>query len=93
MALGISGSLFTDARLSPGQVIVVNAEPVLTMGRPLDSQLTLYGRPGRTYAVESAATLAPEEPWLTVTNVVLEGRSIGWPVPPAEPQRFFRVRE
>ncbi len=93
VALGISGSLFTDARLSPGQVIVVNAEPVLTMGRPLDSQLTLYGRPGRTYAVESAATLAPEEPWLTVTNVVLEGRSIGWPVPPAEPQRFFRVRE
>jgi hypothetical protein len=55
--------------------------------------LSLYGRPGRTYSIESGPTVPAGASWQSVTNVLLEGRFLRWSVPPAEPARFYRARE
>ncbi|HNQ87025.1 MAG TPA: CARDB domain-containing protein [Verrucomicrobiota bacterium] len=92
-ALGVSGYILANAQLESGRVVVVNAEPVLTLDGQADPVLTLYGRPGRSYTVESTTQIAPEASWLPITHVLLDGRFIQLPISPAQWHEFFRARE
>jgi len=85
------GTLVTNGRAVSGQVIVVGAEPVLESTWENAPQITLYGRPGSTYDVETAARLQSPPQWHPWTSVTMTNISqvLTWPNP-SDPQRFFR---
>jgi hypothetical protein len=92
-ALTAAGATGGKTQIGFGRVVVVNGEPVLTLDAPLDPVLSLYGRPGRTYSIESGTSVPADASWQSVTNVLLEGRLLRWSAPPTEALRFYRAKE
>lgn len=68
------GGGITNASVSPGRVIVVAAEPVLTMENPLQRKLTLYGYQGVQYMLQSSTNLAFPDGWRDHTGMTLTNR-------------------
>jgi hypothetical protein len=93
LATGVNATAFTDAQIGVGHVVVVNREPVLLLENPLAPVLSLYGHPGRAYAVESGLSVPADASWQTLTNVVLPGRFLQWNLDPTETGRFYQAVE
>ena len=95
--LGISatGTLMANAEGEAGRVFIIGEEPIasdLARANQLCA-LTLYGRPGVTYWVQSATNLLGA-PWQTVRTVTLNGtweRVVALPAPNS--RTFYRLVE
>jgi hypothetical protein len=92
-ALDYGDSILTRAQLTPGRVVVVNREPVLTMHRGPAPTVTLFGRPGASYTIEYESTLATPGDWQPLTGVTLIGRFAGFELNGLGPIGFLRARE
>ena len=59
--------------------------------RPVALQLDCFGQLGATYALETSTNLVN---WATLTNLVAPAASffLTQPIPPDEPQRYYRLR-
>ena len=66
------GKFVGQAKAVSGRIIMVDQQPVLTVGTPPWMSVGLYGYPGVNYDLESTTTL-PASSWQTVTNVTLPG--------------------
>jgi hypothetical protein len=88
------GGAVANTATQPGRVIVVEREPVLLLNGAPSPVLTLFGVPGRGYALLAAASLDVGTAWPEFHRVVLSGRStnVSGAILPAAPS-FFRALE
>ncbi len=92
-AIDYADSILTRAQLAPGSVVVVNREPVLTMHLGPAPTLTLFGRPGASYAIDYQSNMAAPVDWQPLTGVTLIGRFAGFELSGLGPIAFLRARE
>jgi hypothetical protein len=85
------GKAVTNGTSAGGNIIVFANESIV-VANP-DKTLTLYGRPGGSYAVESRGTLAPSDPWAFLQRFPLTNRYRTFPVPAPPPTSFYRAYE
>jgi hypothetical protein len=94
LARASSGRSLTDLALFPGRLVVVATQPVIEAAAygTNQLQLTLNGRPGLRYSVESAADL--RGPWSPVASLTLtnETQTIFFPIQGTGAQ-FFRLHQ
>jgi hypothetical protein len=94
LARASSGRSLTDLALFPGRLVVVATQPVIEAAAYGTNQLhlTLNGRPGLRYSVESAADL--RGPWSPVASLTLtnETQTIFFPIQGTGAQ-FFRLHQ
>jgi len=86
-----SGQLVTNATSVAGSVVVLAKEPVLVAGR--NETLTLFGRPGGSYAVESSDTAAPAGTWQFLERFPLTNRYRTFAVPAPASGTLYRGYE
>lgn len=86
-----AGQAITNGTSAAGRVIVFAKEPVLVANR--DQTLTLYGRPGRSYAVESRPELLPSTAWDYLLRFPLTNRSVTFGVAIVPESSFYRAYE
>lgn len=90
------GSLVNNTVAEEGRVIIVGEEPLLEAhrtGSTADTKhLTLYGRPGRSYEIQSSALNAPVS-WTMVDEVQLTAPSLELFVPGPVGNIFYRAAQ
>jgi hypothetical protein len=74
-AIDYADETLTRAQSLPGAVIVVNRAPVLTLHLDPAPILTLFGRPGASYAIEFKSSVDVAANWQTMFSFTLTGRS------------------
>ena len=89
------GGLITNPTAEHGRVIIVGEEPVLEALRsPLGThQLTLYGRPGRAYEIESTAVVPGGSGWNTVARFPMMAPIHDIPLSATNAHTFYRAVE
>ena len=94
LAQASDGRSLTGFALFPGRLVVVATQPVIEAAAygTNQLQLTLNGRPGLRYSVESAADL--RGPWSQVASLTLtnEMQTIFFPIQGTRAQ-FFRLHQ
>ncbi|HEY9170777.1 MAG TPA: hypothetical protein VI136_00670, partial [Verrucomicrobiae bacterium] len=88
------GETVANTAANAGRVIIVEREPVLLVSGGPSPVLTLFGLPGRGYALLAATNLEPGTVWGEFHRLTLTGRFAnltGLTLPPAP--SFFRALE
>jgi hypothetical protein len=88
------GEAVANTAANAGRVIIVERQPVLLVSGGPSPVLTLFGLPGRSYALLAAANLNPGTVWQEFHRLALTGRFTnltGLTLPPAP--SFFRALE
>ena len=91
-ALQANGLVITNAATAAGRVRIVGQEPILDLTFGWNPDLTLYGRPGTGYTIQSSTNGLTDIQWRLLTNFLLLNRSQTFALTnSAEPFRFFRA--
>jgi hypothetical protein len=85
------GKSITNGSYAAGRVVVFANEPVLEMNR--DKTLTLYGRPGGSYSVETKLDFSISNTFAFLLHFPLTNRFWTFPVSAPVPSSFYRAYE
>jgi hypothetical protein len=87
------GTAYTNYITPTATIVVIEGEPMLSAAFSLQSgrELTLYGRLGHSYQLQSTANLAPPGPWTPEWDYVQTNNAITTGVPSVQPLIFYRI--
>jgi hypothetical protein len=88
-----NGQSVGNPAAAAGQVIVVGAEPVLTLDRATPARLTIYGHPGKGCAIEYRTNLTSGLAWREVSRLTLASRIVPLTVGTSDSVGFYRAFE
>jgi hypothetical protein len=87
------GTAYTNYITPTATIVVIEGEPLLSAAFSPQSgrELTLYGRLGHSYQLQSTANLAPSGPWTPEWDYVQTNNAITISVPAVQPVIFYRI--